>query len=231
MALLAALLAPAAIAILAIAIVPRRDHVTSSDAQGGPEMRLPAPDRQGGMTVSEALARRRSVREFAHTRLEPELIAQLCWAAQGITEKVEGLRTAPSAGALYPIAAFTVDHEALREYDPKAHSLRQVIAGDLRGNLQTAAHDQSCVGSAPLCLVIAIDIDTTAKKYGDRAERYCLLEAGHVAQNVLLQATAMGFGGVPVGAFDDQRVSTVLRLPKRLRPVYLLPLGYPANGK
>jgi SagB-type dehydrogenase family enzyme len=183
------------------------------------------------MTLSEALARRRSVREFAQKRLEPGQIAQLCWAAQGITEKGEGFRTAPSAGALYPITVFTVDHEALQEYDPKAHSLRQVIAGDLRGNLQAAAHDQSCVGSAPLCLVIAIDINKSAVKYGDRAERYCLLEAGHVAQNVLLQATAMGLGGVPVGAFDDQRVSTVLRLPKRLRPVYLLPLGYPVDAR
>jgi SagB-type dehydrogenase family enzyme len=218
-------------AVAAIVVFPRGGGEDSSDVEGEPMMRLPLPAREGGMTVSEALARRRSLREFSPRSLDPRLIGQLCWAAQGITDDAQGFRTAPSAGALYPITVFTVDHEAIREYDPRTHSLRQVLAGDVRRSLQTAAHDQSWVGAAPLCLVIAMDVDKTAAKYGERAERYCLLEAGHIAENVLLQATALGLGGVPVGAFDDAKVSAILRLPTRLRPVYLLPLGHPADAQ
>jgi SagB-type dehydrogenase family enzyme len=75
-----------------------------------------------------------------------------------------------------------------------------------------------------------VDVARTASKYGSRAERYCLLEAGHVAQNVLLQATALGLAGVPVGAFDDRRVASTLALPPKLRPVYLVPVGFPEEG-
>jgi SagB-type dehydrogenase family enzyme len=188
---------------------------------------LPPPTAEGGMALAEALASRRSRRAF--TTRAPSLgqVAQLCWAAQGITDAAEGYRTAPSAGALYPITVFVVDGNGVYEYEPGSHVLRRAVAGDLRGKLQAAALHQPCVGAAPLCLVITTDIARTASKYGSRAERYCLLEAGHVAQNVLLQATALGLAGVPVGAFEDRRVGAILGLPPNLRPVYLVPLGYP----
>jgi SagB-type dehydrogenase family enzyme len=156
-------------------------------------------------------------------------VSQLCWAAQGITDAQEGKRTAPSAGALYPLCVLVVDRTGVYSYEPRPRALRQVIAGDLRGALQAAAHDQSCVGAAPLCLVLIMDVARTATRYGSRAERYCFLEAGHVAQNVLLQATALGLAGVPVGAFDDHKVATLLHLSAKLRPVYLLPVGYSAG--
>jgi SagB-type dehydrogenase family enzyme len=120
-----------------------------------------------------------------------------------------------------------VDESGVYEYEPGRHALHPTLASDLRAKLQAAALDQPCVGEAPLCLVISIDVGRTASKYGGRAERYCLLEAGHVAQNVLLQATALGLAGVPVGAFEDQRIAALLELPPNLRPVYLVPLGYP----
>ncbi len=181
------------------------------------------------MGLAEVLKRRRSRREFSGKSLSLAQVAQLCWAAQGITDDIQGFRTAPSAGALYPITVFVVDTNGVYEYEPAGHALRQAAAGDLRGKLQAAALDQPCVGEAPLCLVIAVDVARTASKYGSRAERYCLLEAGHVAQNVLLQATALGLAGVPVGAFDHRRVASTLALPPNLRPVYLLPLGYPGG--
>ena len=190
--------------------------------------RLPPPGTAGGMAVAEALARRRSVRVFADRPLSPAQVAQLCWAAQGVTDERHGYRTAPSAGALFPAAVLLVDSAGVHQYEPQQHALRRTVAGDLRQGLQAAALDQPSVGAAPVCMVIAMDEAASASKYGSRAERYCLLEAGHVAQNVLLQATAMGLGGVPVGAFEDRRVSTLLHLPPNLRPVYLLPLGYPS---
>ncbi len=179
------------------------------------------------MALAEALSGRRSWRQFSAKPLSLQQVAQLCWAAQGITDDVQGYRTTPSAGALYPITVFVVDASGVCEYEPGRHALRPARAGDLRRQLQAAALDQPCVGEAPLCLVITIAVARSASKYGSRAERYCLLEAGHLTQNVLLQATALGLAGVPVGAFEDRSVAEALGLPPSLRPVYLVPLGYP----
>jgi SagB-type dehydrogenase family enzyme len=181
------------------------------------------------MPLAEALARRRSVRDFATQPLSLEEVGQLCWAAQGVTDETAGLRAAPSAGARYALTVFVVDGTGVSQYEPRGHHLREVVSGDLRPMLQAAAHDQPCVGAAPVSLVIAMDVSRIASKYGRRAERYALLEAGHAAQNVLLQATALGLGGVPVGAFSDEEVSTLLHLPANSDPVYLIPLGYPAG--
>jgi SagB-type dehydrogenase family enzyme len=189
--------------------------------------RLPPAATQDRMSVAEAIAHRRSCRRFAQTPLTSAEVSQLCWAAQGITDR-EGRRTAPSAGALYPLVVFVADALGVYRYDPQHHVLETVVAGDVRPLLQSAAHDQKSVGGAPLVLAIAIDVGRTAAKYGRRAERYCLLEAGHAAQNVLLQATAIGLGGVPIGAFDDAAVGATLGLPGKLQPVYLLPLGHPS---
>ncbi len=190
---------------------------------------LPPPRTEDNLSVTEALARRRSQRSFADASLSQTQIGQLCWAAQGITDAQEGKRTAPSAGALYPLTVLVMDQTGVYCYEPQTHALRPVVAGDLRGALQAAALDQPCVGAAPLCLVITMDVARTASRYGSRAERSCCLESGHVAQNVLLEATALGLAGVPVGAFDDHKVATLLHLSSNLRPVYLLPLGYPAG--
>ncbi len=167
------------------------------------------------------------MRGFAPRVLSTEQIGQLCWAGQGITDEAQSFRTAPSAGALHPISLFVANSAGLHAYEPRPHALRRTIDGDIRAKLQAAALDQPCIGSAPLCFIVAMDVDRSAAKYGGRAERYCLLEAGHVAQNVLLQATALGLGGVPVGAFDDRAVARTLHLAANLRPVYLIPVGYP----
>jgi SagB-type dehydrogenase family enzyme len=188
---------------------------------------LPAPNTSDGMAVAQAIRLRRSLRDFDDTPLTPAQVSQLCWAAQGITDPRRGRRAAPSAGALYPMTVFVVDARGVFEYLPQEHALRPIAVGDERKKLQAAALDQESVGGAPMCMVIVIDVDRTAAKYGNRALRYCLMEAGHVAQNVMLQATDLGMGGVTVGAFDEQRVAALLKLSTDLRPVYLLPLGHP----
>ena len=200
-------------------------EVVEGDKAG--DIRLPEPNTAGAVSVAEALARRRSHRVFADEGLSVETVSQLCWAAQGITDARRGFRTAPSAGALFPITVFVVDRAGVYEYRPDKHLLRPVVPGDVRRKLQAAALGQAPVGNAPMCMVVTYDVSRTASKYGRRAERYCLLEAGHVAQNVLLQATAIGVVGVPVAALDAKRVASILNLPKRLSPVYLLPLGRP----
>jgi SagB-type dehydrogenase family enzyme len=190
---------------------------------------LPEPEFGGSMTVAEAVARRRSHRAFAEWALSVEQVSQLCWAAQGVTDEGEGLRASPSAGGLFPMTMFVADREGLYEYLPHDHALRQIIEGDIRPQLQAASLGQACVGNAPLCLAITADIKHLATKYGKRAERYCILEAGHIAQNVFLQARAMDLVGVPVGAYEDDQVAAALKLPTNLTVFYLLPLGYPVG--
>lgn len=190
------------------------------------QIELPLPETSGGMPLHEALFRRRSYREFSRRMLTRQQISQLCWSAQGVTDQ-EGFRTAPSAGAIYPSVLFLATTEALFEYSPERHALQMRLRADVRKRLQAAALDQECVGEAPTCLIVSMNEKYLTRKYGERAARYCALEAGHIAQNVLLEATAMGLVGVPVGAFDDRRVSAVLELRDELAPVYLLPIGHP----
>jgi SagB-type dehydrogenase family enzyme len=179
------------------------------------------------VSLEETLARRRSVREYTHERLTVDHIAQLLWAAQGITRDWGG-RTAPSAGALYPLEVYVVTPEGLYHYLPDGHQAQALSGQDLRPALARAGLDQSAIHDAPAVFVIAAVYARTAGKYGNRAERYVKLEAGHVGQDILLQAVALGLGGVPIGAFHDDQVQRVLDLPSDHEPLYLIPVGHPA---
>jgi len=187
---------------------------------------LPAPRQKGPLSLEEALARRRSVREYAPRSLTWEEIGQLLWAAQGITSP-QGFRTAPSAGALYPLEIYVVLPEGVYHYLPHPHALRRTAAGDRRSALGDAAVRQRPVYEAPAVFVIAGVYERTAAKYGQRAQRYVHLEAGHAAQNLLLQAAALGLGAVPIGAFHDEQVRAVLGLGADETPLYLIPVGAP----
>jgi SagB-type dehydrogenase family enzyme len=201
-----------------------------SNEQGiGSVMKLPAPRKTHGLSLEEAIERRRSVREFSDVALTDAEHGQLLWAAQGVTHRRMGLRAAPSAGALYPLEAYLVTGSGVFHYEPRAHQLRQTVSGDVRKALSDAALRQEAVRDAPAVIVLAGVYERTAKKYGARAERYVLMEAGHAAQNLLLQAVSLGLAAVPIGALDDDEVQRSLNLPKNHRPLYLLPVGHPAR--
>jgi SagB-type dehydrogenase family enzyme len=157
-------------------------------------------------------------------------LSELLWSAQGVTSTA-GQRTAPSAGALYPVelhllAAHVEELPAgLYDYEPARHALFQRSSGDRRSELAAAAHQQDCVRAAPAILVIAAVLERTTRKYGERGVRYAHMEVGHVAQNVYLQAGALNLGTVLVGAFDDRAVKRVLQLPQEEEPLGLMPLG------
>jgi SagB-type dehydrogenase family enzyme len=156
-------------------------------------------------------------------------LSQLLWAAQGITHP-RGLRTAPSAGALYPleltvVAGMVTDLPAgIYRYQPAGHRIVLIAQGDRRATLADAALGQSSVRKAPVVIAIAADHQKTTTKYGDRGVRYVHLEAGHAAQNLYLQATALGLGTVVIGAFSDQSVAAVLQSAGQ-QPLYLIPVG------
>jgi SagB-type dehydrogenase family enzyme len=187
---------------------------------------LPSPIRSGHMSLEEALARRRSVRDFSAKPLPDQELSQLLWAAQGITHP-DGLRTAPSAGALYPLELYVANAAGFYAYDPQHHELRRRSEADLRPALSRAALEQKFVHEAPAVFVITAVYARTAQQYGqDRSPRYVHMEAGHAAQNLLLQAVALGLGAVPVGAFHDAQVRKVLALPPEEQPLYLIATGH-----
>jgi len=192
---------------------------------------LPIPQTTGKMSVEEALALRRSIRNLSPDDLSMTEISQLLWAAQGISEPRRGRRTAPSAGGTYPIEIFAVTRRGLARYAAPSHSLEWLDMRDLREALSEAAAKQDSVRAAPLDIVIAGVPERTTPRYGDRAGRYVYLEAGHVAQNILLQATALGLGAVPIGAFLEEPLAKTLRLPANYYPLYLIPVGRPRPGE
>lgn len=178
------------------------------------------------MALTAALASRRSVRDFTSEPIDAAHLAQLLWAAQGISSS-EGLRTAPSAGARYPLTVYAVQPAGLYRYEPSGGRVVRLLDDDLREPLARAALGQSWLATAAVVLVVTGNVGRTAERYGDRAERYVQLEAGHAAQNVLLQATALGLAATPVGAFEDDEVARLIALPDDEQPLYLLPVGHP----
>ncbi len=190
------------------------------------EIKLPQVKIKGNVSVEETLNKRRSVREFKKDNLSLEQLSQLLWAAQGITEKRRGFRTAPSAGALYPMEVYLLSPEGFYRYIPASHSLVIIDQKDLRPPLSEAAFSQDSVALAQADFVICAVYDKITVRYGERGIRYAHIEAGHIAQNIHLQAVALGLGSVPIGAFDDAAVKKLLGLSKECQPLYIIPIGY-----
>ncbi len=187
---------------------------------------LPSPELTGTLSLEQSLHDRRSVREYATTPLTLDEIGQLLWAGQGITDD-DGHRTAPSAGARYPLELYAITAAELMHYLPAGHRVEQRVDSTILGALPDAAFDQEFVGNAPLVVVIAADPARTEQEYGAMAGDLVQREVGHVAQNILLQATALGLAAVPVGGFDPATVEGLLALPPGQAVQYLIPIGRP----
>ncbi|HUU27738.1 MAG TPA: SagB/ThcOx family dehydrogenase [archaeon] len=192
----------------------------------GSKLKLPKPRDKGDFSLEEVIRQRRSVRSFSSRPLSIEEISQLLWAAQGITDSLRGFRSAPSAGALYPLEVYIVISEGVYNYRPQGHELAQIKSGDFRKELCRAGLDQAPILNAPAVFVITGVYERSSIKYSERAERYVKIEAGHAAQNILLQAVALGLGAVPIGAFYDEQVKAAIGCPRNHQPLYLIPVGH-----
>jgi len=188
-------------------------------------VKLPKPILKGTVSVEETIEKRRSVRRYSKKDITLKEVSQLLWAAQGITGG-SGLRAAPSAGATYPLEVYVVKKDGIFHYSPQDHGLRLIVQGDKREKLKDACWGQGFVAQAPLDIVISAVYDRVTSRYGERGIRYTDIEVGHAAENVHLQAVALGLDSVPVGAFKDDEVSTLLGLSKEEKPIYIIPVGY-----
>jgi len=212
-------------------------------AETGPDsakvVKLPPPTLDGSMSVEKCLAERRSVREYASQPLSLADVSQLLWAAYGVTVPLPnvpgvsgGLKTAPSAGALYPLELYLVAGDVtglepgIYRYRPEHHDLILVLAGDRRRALLGAALGQTAVRDAPASLVYSAVFSRNTVKYGTRGrERYVCMDLGHSAENVYLQCGSLGLGTCAIGAFHDDSLRLVVRMPKDEEPLYIMPIG------
>jgi SagB-type dehydrogenase family enzyme len=195
-------------------------------------IKLPLPELSGVLSIEEAISQRRSVRNFRQSPLSLSQLSQLLWAAQGITGH-GGYRTVPSAGATFPLEVFAVVGadtvkslpEGIYHYQAESHALRPYAKGDVRQSLSKAALGEHSIATAPLVIGVCAIFHRTTSIYGKRGERYIHIEAGHLGQNVALQALSLGLATVMIGAFHDDEVQEVLRLDESFRPLYIIPVG------
>jgi SagB-type dehydrogenase family enzyme len=197
------------------------------------EIKLPRPRYQSNVSVEEALLKRRSIREYEDKSLTIEEVSQLLWAAQGITS-LRGFRTAPSAGALYPLEIYLVVgnvkelEKGVYKYKPTLHRLEKILDEDVREELANAALGQEWVKEGAIDIVISAVYERTTQKYGERGIQYVHVEVGCVVQSIYLQAQALNLGTVCIGAFYDDQVKKVLNMEED--PLIIMPVGRP-KGK
>lgn len=171
-----------------------------------------------GITVEEAIERRRSVRNYSTKAISTTQLSQLLFAAQGVTGRMYGqaLRSAPSAGALYPFEIYLIVNNVqdlprgIYHYSVLDHALELIKAGDFNGQITRAGLDQEMLGDSGVTFVLSAIFDRVRHKYGERGFRYTYIEAGHISQNIYLQAVSLGLGSVSVGAFLDEKVNQLI---------------------
>ena len=198
---------------------------------------LPPPNRQGTVTLEQVIAYRRSWRCFTPAPLTQAQLSQLLWAGQGITQPMDRLRSAPSAGGTFPLETLVVGGpdsieglaDGIYRYNNGNHSLTRRHPGDVRPALAQAAQSQGFIAEAPVSIIICGIYRRTTPRYHNRGERYVHMEAGHAGQNIYLQALAISLATVAVGAFDDETVREVLQLDELHTPLYIMPVGRPAR--
>jgi SagB-type dehydrogenase family enzyme len=193
-------------------------------------IKLPEPQYSSSISVEMALRERRSVRAYRNSPLMLHEVSQLLWAVQGITDPY-GFRTAPSAGALYPLEVYIVAGNinnlpsGIYKYRPQKHELMRIAKGDKRKELSAAALGQLWVADGAVVIILSAVYERTTRKYGERGIRYVQIEAGHAAQNVYLQAVSLHLGTAMVGAFDDGQVKNVIRMSLQEKPLIIMPVG------
>jgi len=181
------------------------------------KIQLPKPDYKG-VSVEEAIKQRRSIRNYSKKPLTKTQLSQLLFSAQGVTNKIydKALRTAPSAGALYPFEVYVVVNnveevpQGIYHYSVLDHALELVKAGDFRDKITDAGLKQEMLGEAGVTFILSSIFDRVRTKYGERGYRYAYMEAGHISQNLYLQSVSLGLGSVCAGAFLDEKVNQLI---------------------
>lgn len=199
---------------------------------------LPEPEHRG-LPVEEAISLRRSVRDYSTKPLNLSQLSQLLHSAQGITGEWNGLelRSAPSAGALYPYEIYPIVNnvetlpQGIYHYGVTDHQLERMAEGDFRKAILEAGLGQESLATSAVNFVMAAVFERVTRKYGDRGVRFVYMEAGHIAQNISLQSVSLGLGSVVIGAFSDRKMNQLIGMDGvKEAVIYLQAVGYPARS-
>jgi SagB-type dehydrogenase family enzyme len=211
-----------ALGLIALFLFPCHGMAQSAPSQG--IVKLPEPRYEGPVSVEKALMERRTIRAYKDEPLTMAEVSQILWAAQGITEPKRGLRTAPSARAVYMLETYVLPGNVvdlpigLYRYQPKGHELVRIAEGDKKADLFKAA-GQAPIKNAPLAIVFAGNPERGTNP------NWMYYEVGHAAQNVYLQAVSLKLGTVAMGGFKPEEVKKALNLPEKETPLYIMPVG------
>jgi SagB-type dehydrogenase family enzyme len=211
-------------------VAPR--SLRSGRAAGAPSLKVALPEvvLAGEATLRRTLETRRSTREYSEAPLQLQQVASLLWAAQGITSP-GGLRTAPSAGAIYPLRGYFLSFRVeglpagFYGFAVDTRALTMLTRGDKQAHLVKACSDQQCVQECAAALLLTAWYGRVRREFGALAEKLVAIEAGHIGQNWHLQAAALGLGSISLGNFDATAVKMLLPIPQDEEPVYLLLAG------
>lgn len=186
-------------------------------------IKLNAPDKKRGVSIMEALEKRHSVREYANKALSQQDLADLLWAANGISRPATGKRTAPSAMNMQEVAVYVCLPEGAYLYDDGTHSLQPVVKKDLR---PLVAGQQKFAAEAPVCLVLVADI--ARFQSGDKAQNLLMgaVDAGIVSQNISLFCAGVGLESVPRASMDQVGLRKALNLKDSQHLLMNHPVGY-----
>ncbi len=198
---------------------------------------LPPPVCPSDTSLNDAIRKRRSIRRFEDKGITTELLSYLLWASTGISSKQAGceLRTAPSAGALYPIETYLAVNNVegiepgIYHYSIRHHRLEALRTADCSVEVARAALDQEMCAYCAVVFIWTAFFKRSKWKYGQRAYRYVYLDAGHIAENLALAATAAGLGTCQIGALYDDEANSVVEVDgERESVIYMSAVGYPA---
>ena len=200
-----------------------------------PRLSLPQPETMH-LSLDQGLLKRKSTRQYSEKPLTIEQLSYLVWASTGIQRIENGFhfRTVPSAGATYPIETYlTVNNvtgvkPGLYHYAIVAHALETLKEGDIRQDVKDAAMGQRICAEAPLVFLWTSIFKRVTYRYQEHGYRYIYMEAGHIAQNLALTATAMGLATCQIGALYDDEVNSFLGVDGTEESiVYMSVVGYP----
>ncbi len=182
---------------------------------------LPEPKAKGKISVEESLFKRRSYRKFTAENLSTDEISQLLWAAYG---RNKYCKVVPSAGAIYPFEIYINRGDGIYEYKSDRHAILKFVEGDKSMELYYACSQQRCIKDAKAIIILAVNYEKIKVRYGDRGIMYAHFEAGHIAQNICLEAEALNLGSVCIGAFNEKEVENILNL-QNLKATYMICVG------
>ena len=195
-------------------------------AQETGAIRLPSPETVGGIPLMRPLKARHSSREFDGRALPPQVLANLLWAAGGVSRPETGARTAPSAHDWREIDVYVATADGAYRYDPPTHTLQQVVAGDIR----PLTGVQDFVATAPVNLVYVADLDRMNGADAEDKAFYSAADAGFIAQNVYLYCASADLAVVVRGLVDREALGAALGLGKHQRIILAQTVGYPAGS-